>query len=342
MNENRKQLSKIGMGFFVFAVLTQVLQLLAALFVKTYYPQYSESYICLLVISLIPMWLIAGPICFLIEKNIPHKAPEKGQWGIGRYIGGLVVAFLFLYTGNFAGTALGGIIEKLIPGAVAMTNNVQTVAVKGNLLANFIAMVIVAPICEELFFRKILVDRLRIYGDWVAILGSGLFFGLIHGNITQGTYAFVLGCLFAYIYLRTGNILITISYHMLINFWSGIVTTKLLEKADFDFMAYMEAVRSSDPEVIAAFVQQNAEGFAVLGIIGLGALVMGLTGLVILVVTIVRKRVIIEKGEIEIPNGEKVKTLLLNPGMMLFILTCLGLIAYATFSNLISEALGIG
>ena len=342
MNENRKQLSRIGMGYFVFVALTQVLQLLAGLYVKEYYPQYSESYICLLVVSLVPMWLIAAPVCFLMEKNIPNKAPEKGKWGVARYIGGLIVAFLFLYAGNLAGTILGRIVELLIPGAVAMTNAVQDVAVKGNLVANFIAMVFVAPICEELFFRKILVDRLRLYGDLVAILGSGLFFGLIHGNITQGTYAFVLGCLFAYIYLRTGNILITITYHMLINFWGGIATTKLLEKADFDFMGYMDAVRSSDPEVIAAFVEQNAEGFAVLGLIGLFIIIIGLAGLVILVVTIFRKRIIIEKGEIEIPKGEKIKTMLLNPGMILFILACLAMIVYATFSKMIMAALGIG
>ena len=78
MNENRKQLSRIGMGYFVFVALTQVLQLLAGLYVKEYYPQYSESYICLLVVSLVPMWLIAAPVCFLFEGRYKQTG-SQGQ-----------------------------------------------------------------------------------------------------------------------------------------------------------------------------------------------------------------------------------------------------------------------
>ena len=42
--------------------------------------------------------------------------------------------------------------------------------------------VIIAPVMEELVFRKYLVDRLVPYGQKTAVVLSGLFFGLFHGN----------------------------------------------------------------------------------------------------------------------------------------------------------------
>jgi len=42
-----------------------------------------------------------------------------------------------------------------------------------------------APVCEELIFRKMLVTRALKYGEGVAILLSGLVFGLFHGDLNQ-------------------------------------------------------------------------------------------------------------------------------------------------------------
>ena len=41
---------------------------------------------------------------------------------------------------------------------------------------------IFAPMVEEFIFRKVLIDRMRVYGDTAAIVVSALMFGLFHGN----------------------------------------------------------------------------------------------------------------------------------------------------------------
>ena len=42
-------------------------------------------------------------------------------------------------------------------------------------------------------FRKLLIDRIVPFGQRVAVVVSGLAFGLFHGNFYQFFYAFSLG-----------------------------------------------------------------------------------------------------------------------------------------------------
>ena len=86
---------------------------------------------------------------------------------------------------------------------------------------------IIAPLAEEVLFRFILVNRIK---DWTGSLVAGVLissalFGIYHGNVVQGVYAFVLGSVLAMIYLYYGNILAAIVFHGIGNiiiFLSGI------------------------------------------------------------------------------------------------------------------------
>ncbi len=80
----------------------------------------------------------------------------------------------------------------------------------------FAIMVVMAPVCEEVLFRKLIIDRIRRYGDKAAILVSAIIFGLCHGNFYQFFYAFGIGLVFGYIYTRTGRIRYTIGFHMIL------------------------------------------------------------------------------------------------------------------------------
>lgn len=89
---------------------------------------------------------------------------------------------------------------------------------------NFLAVAVLAPICEELVFRKVLLDRLRGLGDGSAVLLTGLAFGIYHMNFFQFGYAVVLGMVFSVIVLLTGSIRDAIFLHMCINGFSVLVS----------------------------------------------------------------------------------------------------------------------
>lgn len=77
---------------------------------------------------------------------------------------------------------------------------------------------IVSPLAEEIVFRGLLYNRMRkYYPVWLAVILSGLFFGVYHGNPVQGIYGSCMGILMAYLYERTGRFLIPVLFHALAN-----------------------------------------------------------------------------------------------------------------------------
>lgn len=74
--------------------------------------------------------------------------------------------------------------------------------------------IIYAPILEEIVFRKILFGNLlRKWGVAFAYVGSALVFGLIHFDIPHLLTYFGLGIVLAFLYHRTGRIIVPMIAH---------------------------------------------------------------------------------------------------------------------------------
>jgi uncharacterized protein len=97
------------------------------------------------------------------------------------------------------------------------------------LVAGALVVIVVAPICEELFFRAFLFRVLRLRMTfWLAAAIDGVLFGLVHASSTTlealPILAF-LGLVFCYVYERTGTLFATIAMHALNNTISYGVAT---------------------------------------------------------------------------------------------------------------------
>lgn len=86
-------------------------------------------------------------------------------------------------------------------------------------------LVCVLPgIVEESVYRGVLYESYREANPWKAVLLSAFLFGVMHGNLNQFSYAFVLGIVFALIVEATDSILAT----MLIHFGTNFLSTSLM------------------------------------------------------------------------------------------------------------------
>ena len=93
------------------------------------------------------------------------------------------------------------------------------------LLVQIVGIGIIIPIAEELLFRGVIFRRLRrIMSRSVAICLTAFMFGVIHGNLVQFIYAFILGAMFAYLYELCTSIWVPIGLHMLANIVAILVT----------------------------------------------------------------------------------------------------------------------
>ena len=88
-----------------------------------------------------------------------------------------------------------------------------------------ITLCILPSIGEELIFRKIFCDGFSAYGGRIAVAMSGVLFGLSHLNLAQTVHQVFLGCLLAYLYMKTSNITLTVLIHFINNFLALFLTS---------------------------------------------------------------------------------------------------------------------
>lgn len=96
--------------------------------------------------------------------------------------------------------------------------------------------VLLAPVCEELIFRRLMLDRLLFLGDWSALLISSLFFALFHTNLYQFFYAFTVGLILGYVRIMTGRVGWSILLHMFINLFCGVLPSYLPQEEWVDVL----------------------------------------------------------------------------------------------------------
>ncbi len=87
----------------------------------------------------------------------------------------------------------------------------------------FISTVVISPISEELIFRGVLINKLKLFTPTIfAVLISSLLFGALHsyGSIIS---AFVFAICMAILYLKTDNICVPILAHFLNNLFAEII-----------------------------------------------------------------------------------------------------------------------
>ena len=91
----------------------------------------------------------------------------------------------------------------------------------GDVIYTILGAGIFTPILEELVYRGIVYKNIRAVSKaGYSILFSALLFGLIHANIVQFIYAFLIGILLAYFLEREKTILAPILAHMFANLFA--------------------------------------------------------------------------------------------------------------------------
>lgn len=85
-------------------------------------------------------------------------------------------------------------------------------------LLSVIYVVAVAPVTEELLTRGLCLGILKTsFPFWAANLIQAFYFGALHMNLVQGTYAFLMGLVLGYVAHRYGTLKASIYLHFIIN-----------------------------------------------------------------------------------------------------------------------------
>lgn len=243
----RKIFSRVGFSFFMLALASVAMQAAVFQFIDWAFPKWTASSLINYALILLPMYLIATPICIFFLRKLEPRPLEQKPLTFGSFLGFLMMCLPIMYAGNF----LGMFVTNLIVDNTGSTSteSITTLILGSDLLANLIFIGLIAPIVEELLFRKFLIDRIAKYGEGIAVLTSALMFGLFHGNFTQFFYAFGLGLMFAYVYCRTGKLRYSIILHMIINTLGSVLAPFILSKVDMDALIRISEMEADDPKI---------------------------------------------------------------------------------------------
>lgn len=313
LQQTKKHFSRLGMAYFLGSLIIMAIQTGTGFLCGAIDPSMADSnYNLYFMILMLSMYLVSMPLMGLLISKvqagdvIPKRRMTFGQW---------MIAFLIAYAATYTANIVGNVITQLI-GAIKgtpVTNALGAILTDLNPFIAFFITVICAPVAEELLFRKLLIERTIRYGEGVSVVISGLLFGLFHGNLNQFAYAFILGCLFGFIFVKTGNILYTIAIHMTINFFGSIVSMLLLKKTGL--LEFLEAYTAPDADVMALSMQY-LPGIAVFMIYALFILGLTIAGIILFAVN--ARRFTLIPSELTVPKGCRFKTYILNIGMILF------------------------
>lgn len=254
--DSRKHLSRIGWAYMAFGAVAMAGLLLvtgASQVMQILRPDIKVNFNVITVIGQLVMYVLGFPVFYLLMSRIPSwrkKEPQSIKAG----------TFFVLMIFCFGVTYIADLPRQIIMYAIYSFTEMEEINPLYEMLKDMklwmvvVITVFLAPIMEELMFRKMLIDRLVPFGQRTAVIVSGLSFGLFHGNFHQFFYATALGIIFAYIYSSTGKIRYNILLHMVINAMGGPVLLLL--------------IRGMESEALWSYL-----GAMVLGIMALGSMI---------------------------------------------------------------------
>ena len=325
LNGAKRSFSRIGFALAAILVVGMVTQVAISavilVFLGSNSSVLSSSWVMWL-LSFLPLYLVAIPVGLLILRRLPAQPPEEHRLGFGNAVVFFLISVFIMYTGSIIGTML----SMVLSGGEAI--NATAELAMDNHPLKVLFMVILAPVLEEFVFRKQLIDRTRRYGEKTAVMLSAVTFGLLHQNLFQFFYAFGLGLLLAYIYLRTGRLRYSAILHAVINFMGSVLAPWVLNLVDQEALLAMESSLPTD-ETLAQYMDV-LPGLLVMS--GYMMLLMGMfiAGLVLFIIKC--RRLVWRESEAQLPRGTALRTVYCNGGMVLYMLLCLVMIVFSLFA----------
>ena len=197
------------------------------------------GFVVILIVTLVVegIFLIA-PLVYALALRPRGVTPGDGARALGfrsssllAAIGWVVGGFLFMFVVTLV---YGALVELL---HLPLKTNVQVLtdqvsASPLTILGSLLGAVLIAPICEETFFRGYLfAGLLRGMNGWAAVLVSALLFTLVHGDIGSAVPLFIFGIVLAVVRWRTGSIWPGIALHAANNALAAAVLLPTILKA---------------------------------------------------------------------------------------------------------------
>lgn len=204
-----KKLTNVWEGIYPLIIYTFLLSFIVSVL---------QEYTALEQVSAMLLQAVSKLSCIFPMLYFLHKAPR----GAAKTKNKVKDALLIILLAVLFNIAFNNIISLTpLKAWSASYQEIEATIYSDSLIWQIVSVGILAPILEEIVFRGILFHNLRAaVGSWPAMIASGIIFGLMHYNLVQFVYAFLLGIFFAYLLEKTGELWTCILAHIAANLFS--------------------------------------------------------------------------------------------------------------------------
>lgn len=314
--------SRVALAFFVLMAVSQIAAFVIQLLFIKFLPDIARAKWFLWTVTIVSLYVVAAPLSYLILRGVPAEVPPRRRMSAKTITIFLLMAFTLLMAGSMIGQGVNNLIGRFFG---KQNSQITEAMASSSLWLSCLYSLLIAPLLEEFFFRKLLVDRLGFLGDWTVILLSGITFGLFHGNLEQFFYAALLGTLLALVYRKTGNVLYTVLIHSVINFFGGVLPLLVEHFLPVD----LSGVTTSEELISILRAHPAAVGLRLLT--GYLPYIFALIGLIFFCLYF--RRLTRDMMPSPLPRGGRAAPLFGNVGSILYLIICIGSMVLTIASN---------
>lgn len=179
------------------------------------------------VVSLVAFFTVSIIYSIIAKQNLGYIYPVKR---VGFKITALMCGFGLAvgFVANYVSNMLIAVFDFI--GIDAYTDISYECDTALDVILFYVSVAVLPALVEEFAFRGVILGSLRKHSDSLAILVSGVMFGLMHGNFTQIPFALVVGLVLGYIAVKTNSLIPGIIIHFINNALS--VTLTLISEND--------------------------------------------------------------------------------------------------------------
>ena len=212
-NPGWKGVLKLFLWMMVGAVIGNVITFVLGIFFGTEWVSSYGTVIAYPIMFIPPMFYARRRS--MMREHLEANPLNKGVFKpYGAPLCALLVSLMTLAAGYISDPVV-----TLLPEMPEFLEQALESMVSGNVLINLLCVSVFAPFFEEWLCRGMVLRGLlarNVKPVW-AILFSAFFFAFIHLNPWQAIPAFLLGCLFGYVYYKTKSLSLTMLMHCVNN-----------------------------------------------------------------------------------------------------------------------------
>ncbi len=153
-DDAKRYFSRFGWFAFAFSLIVNAASSVLVILIQTLAPNWLYSFWVDELLSVVPIYVIAFPLAYLILAPLPTVSPVREKMRVPDFLCAFCICEAMMLVGNYISNIVLMMFSNIL-GGISATNPVASAVASQPMWATVLFTVILAPVLEEIFFRRL-------------------------------------------------------------------------------------------------------------------------------------------------------------------------------------------